>query len=31
VTLPGDNSPASIALRVIETLKPLNRDKVALV
>ena len=29
VALPGDKSPASIAVRVIETHKPPNRDKVA--
>ena len=29
VALTGDKSPASIALRVIETHKPHNRDKVA--
>ena len=29
MALPGDKSPASIALRVIETHKPPNRDKVA--
>ena len=29
MALPGDKSPASIAVRVIETHKPPNRDKVA--
>ena len=29
MALPEDKSPASIALRVIETHKPPNRDKVA--